>query len=55
MERFPRLEKEKTCRMEREFRNKARESYKQRLIETYAAKDILEAGNEVAGKVAKEV
>jgi hypothetical protein len=52
MERFPRLDKEKTCRMEREFRNMARQSYKKKLIETYRAKNILEGSNEDAAKTA---
>ncbi len=51
MKRFPKLEKEKTCRLERELRNQARESYKKRLIEAERAKDILATGNTVTAKV----
>lgn len=32
MERFPKIDKERTCRMEREMRNSARESFYARLI-----------------------
>jgi hypothetical protein len=56
MERFPKLDKERNCRMEREMRNQARESYYQKLLnEANRAKGILEAGNEDAAKTSKEV
>jgi hypothetical protein len=50
MERFPKLDKERTCRMEREFRNMARQSYKLKLIETYTKANILAGSNEDAAK-----
>lgn len=43
MERFPKLEKERSCRLEREMRNKARESYYKRLYEQKAKGELLEA------------
>jgi hypothetical protein len=52
MERFPKLDKERTCRMEREFRNMARHSYKLKLIEIYKQANILEGSNEDAAKTA---
>ena len=43
MERFPKWEKERTCRMERSMRNAARESYYKRLVnERKREADILE-------------
>ena len=32
MTKYPKLEKERTCRMEREFRNAARQDYYQKLL-----------------------
>jgi hypothetical protein len=32
MTKYPKLEKERTCRMEREFRNAARQEYYQKLL-----------------------
>lgn len=43
MERFPKLEKERTCRMEREMRQQARMSYYNRLYEQSRKSEILEA------------
>lgn len=55
MTRFPKIEKEKTCRTEREFRNQARDSYYNRLYAAKAKTNILEGCNEVATKTATEV
>lgn len=42
MNRFPKLEIEQRCKIEHDFRQRARESYKQRLInELTATKTIL--------------
>jgi hypothetical protein len=38
MQRFPKLEIEQRCKIEQEFRHRARESYKQRLINELQAK-----------------
>jgi hypothetical protein len=38
MRRFPKLEIEQRCRIEHEFRSRARESYKQKLINELTAK-----------------
>jgi hypothetical protein len=37
MRRFPKLEIESRCRTEKEFRQRARESYKQRLTDEFTA------------------
>lgn len=42
MERFPQIEKERTCRMEREMRDKARKSYYDTLYERFTKESILE-------------
>ena len=55
MTRFPKIDKEKTCRMEREMRNQARESYYNRLYAAKRAQDILERCNEDAAKAPGEV
>jgi hypothetical protein len=55
MGRFPKLEKEKTCRMEREMRQQARESYRKKLYEAYGKTEILEGGDKGASKAAEEV
>lgn len=55
MQRFPRIDKEKTCRMEREMRNQARESYYKRLYDAKSKEDILERCDEDAAKVAGQV
>jgi hypothetical protein len=41
MLRFPKLEIERRCKIEHEFRHRARESYKQRLINELQAKKKL--------------
>jgi hypothetical protein len=38
MNRFPKLEIEQRCKIEQEFRHRARESYKQKLIHELQAK-----------------
>ena len=38
MQRFPKLEIEQRCKIEQEFRHRARESYKQKLINELQAK-----------------
>lgn len=43
MERFPKLEKERTCRLEKELRDSARMSFYKRLYEQYSETKILEA------------
>lgn len=43
MERFPKLEKERTCRLEREMRQQARMSYYKRLYEQKTKGELLEA------------
>lgn len=43
MERFPKLENERTCRLEREMRQKARMSYYSRLYEQKTKGELLEA------------
>lgn len=43
MERFPKLEKERSCRLEREMREYARESFYNRLYEQKAKGELLEA------------
>jgi hypothetical protein len=44
MRRFPKLEIESRCRTEKEFRQRARESYKQRLTDEFTAtKNISQA------------
>lgn len=55
MQRFPKIEKERTCRYERELRNQARESYYNRLYAAKSKENILERGNEVTTQAAKEV
>jgi hypothetical protein len=45
MTKYPKIEKERTCRMERELRNAARKEYYEKLYEAKRAQDILEAGN----------
>ena len=46
MEKYPKLPKERTCRMEREMRNEARECYYDKLYEAKRAQDILEKGHQ---------
>lgn len=54
--RFPKWEKEKTCRMERTMREAARESMYKRLInERQAAKAVLDELGKTAADSRKEV
>jgi hypothetical protein len=46
MDRFPKLEKERTCRLERELRQQARMSFYKRLYEQYSETKILETKRE---------
>ena len=56
MIRFPKLEKERTCRMERTMRNAARESYYKRLLSEQQAKvTVLANVGEAAADSRKEV
>ena len=41
MNRFPKLEIEQRCKIEHDFRQRARESYKQRLINELTAKKTI--------------
>lgn len=41
MQRFPKIEKERTCRMEKEMRDKARQSYYNTLYERFTKESIL--------------
>ena len=41
MNRFPKLEIEQRCKIEHDFRQRARESYKQRLINELTAKKAI--------------
>lgn len=45
MRRFPKLEIEQRCQLERDFRQRARISYKQRLINECEAKKAILEGN----------
>ena len=45
MNRFPKLEIEQRCKIEQEFRHRARESYKQKLINELQAKKNLSQAN----------
>lgn len=55
MERFPKIEKERTCRMEKEMRDKARQSYYDRLYEQYSKESILEEERSNNAESGKEV
>jgi hypothetical protein len=52
MTKYPKIEKERTCRMERDLRNAARKEYYEKLYEAKRAQDILEAGNKDTTEVA---
>lgn len=41
MQRFPKIEKERTCRTEKEMRDKARQSYYNTLYERFTKESIL--------------
>ena len=41
MQRFPKLEIEQRCKIEHDFRQRARESYKQKLINELTAKKTI--------------
>jgi hypothetical protein len=45
MQRFPKLEIEQRCKIEQEFRHRARESYKQKLIHELQAKKNISPAN----------
>jgi hypothetical protein len=47
MRRFPKLEIESRCRTEKEFRQRARESYKQRLTDELTAKKNISQANRI--------
>lgn len=51
MLKYPKIDNERTCRIEREFRDLARKAYYQKLYE----KKILAAGNETATEAAAQV
>jgi hypothetical protein len=47
MRRFPKLEIESRCRTEKEFRQQARESYKQRLTDELTATKNISPANRI--------